>query len=556
MTHRQRALQTLRRRTLMTLLTALVLVVLPACLGEDGIEQAATVVPSATTTVMPATSPTPELSPATPTAISPSPPAAPPSATSGRPVPTMPPLSPVATATPTVRPTVIRTPDTSGVPLPIPAGQEEDLPDVALTYAIDARLRDFDSGIVDALSVTTMTNQSDAPLDRLYFRIAPAQFNEFTLNDLTRDGTGIDVIASDNGTTLEVVLDPPLAPAATTELRFDFVVPLRETDDGFASIGRDGAVLRLGFWYPMLSNDDGYPPLLDPPYTLSADYDVRFTAPADVVVAASADAMGTPEPSENGVTYSYTLSNGRDFALMLSRDYELDERTTASGIVVRQYTLASEYGISDETRAQIRDRVFAVAERSLDEFVANIGPYPWPSLTLAEAGPGLGGGIEYTALTIISYDSGALENLVAHEIAHMWFYAAIGTRTQDDPWIDEGAATFLGNGISNRNYASSSDRGAINYVAPLDSSIPDLTRFNGGEWVAAVYTQGGSFFADTYITMGEDAFWAAMGAVYSTQVFEIATPWEVLTTFQSYSSVDLSPIFERYFTYPWLDAVE
>ncbi len=543
----------------MALLISLVLIVLPACMGDDEVDRASTVDSSAIPTAIPATAMTTSTmvtSTVTPTTTSASPSMTSASATPGRPVPTMPPLSQVPTATPTARPAANRTPGTSGAPLPIPIGQEEDLPDVELTYAIDAQLRDFDSGIVDALSVTTVTNQGSTPLDRLFFRIAPAHFNEFSLNDLTRDGVGIETIASDNGTTLEVILDPPLAPAATTELRFDFVVPLRDTGDGFASIGRDGAVLRLGVWYPMISNDDGYPPLLDPPYTLTAHYEVRFTAPSDVVVAASGELAGPPATRGDDVTYTFALANGRDFALMLSREYEIDERTTASGIVVRQYTLASGYGISDETRTQIRDRAFDVAERALAEFADNIGPYPWPSLSLVEAGPGLGGGIEYTALTIISYDSGALENLVAHEIAHMWFYAAIGTRTQDDPWIDEGAATFLGNGISGGSYAASSDRGEINYVAPLDSSIFDLTGFNGGEWVAAVYTQGGSFFADAYVTMGEDAFWTAMAALYTTQVFEIATPWEVLTALQSYSGVDLSPVFERYFTYPWLDAVE
>ncbi len=451
--------------------------------------------------------------------------------------------------TPSPSPTIAATATT-----PAPAGQAVDLPDVELTYAIEATLRDVESGIVDALSVTTVTNRESEPLEHLFFRVAPAQFNEFSLNSLTRDGETINAIGSDNGTTLDIVLEPPLAPGATTALAFDFVVPLRDTGDGFASIGRDGSVLRLGYWYPMLSNDGGYPPLLDPPYTLAADYTISFTTPPDVVVAASGQMTGQPSTTSDGVHYSYTLTNGRDFALMLSPEYEVDERTTASGIVVRQYTLVSQYGDSDATRAQIRDRAFAVAEQALADYASNIGPYPWPSLTLVEAGPGLGGGIEYTALTAISYDSGSLENLVAHEVAHMWFYAAIGTRTQDDPWIDEGAAAFLGNGISGGDYARSSDQGANVYAAPLNTSIPDLA--SNREWVAAIYTQGASFYADTYIAMGDTAFWTAMRDLYASQRFGIATPWEVLTTFQGHSDTDLTPVYERYFSYAWLGEVE
>jgi hypothetical protein len=435
----------------------------------------------------------------------------------------------------------------------VPAGQAVDLSDVELTYAIEATLRDVESGIVDALSVTTVTNREAAPLEHLFFRVAPAQFNEFSLNSLTRDGEAIDPIGSDNGTTLEVMLDPPLAPGATTELAFDFVVPLRDTGDGFASIGRDGPVMKLGFWYPMLSNDEGYPPLLDPPYTLAADYTVSFTAPADVVVAASGELTGPPTVTQDGTRYDYNLENGRDFALMLSTDYEVDARTTASGIVVRQYTLASESGGSATRQVEVRDQAFAVAEQSLAEYAARIGPYPWPSLSLVEAGPQRGG-IEYTALTLISYD-GALDNLVAHEIAHMWFYAAIGTRTQDDPWIDEGAATFLANGLLAGNYAISSDDRAIDFIAPLGASISDLAAI-GGDWSSAVYTQGASFYADLLIEMGEDDLWTAMQDIYASQHFGIATAWEVLTTFQAHSDTDLLPVYERYFSYGWLGDVE
>jgi hypothetical protein len=306
----------------------------------------------------------------------------------------------------------------------------------------------------------------------------------------------------------------------------------------------------------MLSNDDGYPPLLDPPYTLSADYDVTFTAPDGVVVAASGQLSDQSEERDGNVSYRYVLDNGRDFALMLSPDYEIDERTSASGIVVRQYTLVSQYGDSDTTRQEIRDKAFAVAERSLAEYQANIGPYPWPSLALVEAGPGLGGGIEYTALTLISFDSETLDNLIAHEVAHMWFYATIGTRTQDDPWVDEGAATFLGNGISSGDFAISRDLGISTYIAPLGASVDDLAAFSGGDWVAAVYAQGGSFYADTYVTMGEDDFWRAMRDIYDTQAFAIATPWEILTTFQAHSDTDLLPLYERYFSYDWLDETE
>ena len=100
----------------------------------------------------------------------------------------------------------------------------------------------------------------------------------------------------------------------------------------------------------------------------------------------------------------------------------------------------------------------------------------------------------------------------------------------------------------------SSDQGAITYAAPLDASVTELT--GNRDWVAAIYTQGASFYADTYIAMGDTAFWTAMRDLYATQRFGIATPWEVLTTFQSHGDTDLLPVYERYFSYEWLNDVE
>ena len=37
---------------------------------------------------------------------------------------------------------------------------------------------------------------------------------------------------------------------------------------------------------------------------------------------------------------------------------------------------------------------------------------------------------------------GKLESHVPHEIAHQWFYAAIGNDSYKEPWLDEGFSEF------------------------------------------------------------------------------------------------------------------
>ena len=435
----------------------------------------------------------------------------------------------------------------------MPEGQEVDLPNVELAYEIDATVEDFDAGKIAATMTANVTSREDVPIERLFFRVPPEIDDFFTLRSLERDGQEIEPESSDGGTTLDVSLNPPLASNATVTLRFAFDLDLDSARQShpFNNAVVDDPVLRVGYWYPMLSNDAGFPPLLDPPYTVIADFDVRLVAPADVIVAAPAIEASPPVEVEGGVEHRWELENGRDFALMLSREYEVEERTVA-GVLVRIYTVPSLYGEGDvERQRAIRERIFEVAELSLAEYARLIGPYLWETLVIAEGGLYLGGGIEYTALTIIDVAADWLDVLVAHEVVHMWFYAAIGTRTQDDPWIDEGVATFLSEGLLN-GYEFSSDDGRGSYADSLDASVYDLEGRSFNDWVTNIYTQGGSFFADLYIEMGDEDFWTAMRDVYDTQLFDIVTPYEMLTIFQSATDEDLTPLYERYFAYEWI----
>lgn len=514
----------LARRVPVVLLIFVLLVV--GCRQDDSARDPTSIAPTATTSVVSTAAAT-----STPLAESSSP-------LSPSPGPTVtPPASPTAD-------------DTSAM---IPEGQEVDLPDVDLSYDIDATVENFDTGEIAAMMTAHVTSREDAPLDELFFRVPPAVDDFFTLRSLARDGETIASEPSDNGTTLGIVLDPPIAAGETTSLSFAFELDLglaREAHP-FNNALIDDPVLRLGYWYPMLSNDAGFPPLLDPPYTVIADFEVRLTAPANVVVAAPASSAEPPTESAGSVEYVWTLENGRDFALMLSREYEVEERD-AGGVTVRIFTVPSLYGDGDPARqAAIRERIFEIAELSLEEYARLVGPYQWDTLVIAEGGRFLGGGIEYTALTIIDVDADWLDVLVAHEVAHMWFYAAVGTRTQDDPWIDEGVATFLSEGLLN-GYDSPSDRGRQSYADSLDASVYDLDGLPFNDWVPNVYTQGGSFYADLYIEMGENDFWSAMREIYDTQLFGIVTAYEVLTIFQDATDENLEPLYERYFEYEWV----
>jgi aminopeptidase N len=57
-------------------------------------------------------------------------------------------------------------------------------------------------------------------------------------------------------------------------------------------------------------------------------------------------------------------------------------------------------------------------------------------------------GMEYPELVFIStgvapHGPAAIRSVVAHEVAHQWFYGLLGDDQLAEPWLDEGFATYL-----------------------------------------------------------------------------------------------------------------
>ena len=84
--------------------------------------------------------------------------------------------------------------------------------------------------------------------------------------------------------------------------------------------------------------------------------------------------------------------------------------------------------------------------RALETYSEAYGSYPWPSYSLAQISfPH--GGMECTGLSLISSDLIAtggreLEYAVAHETAHQWWYAVVGSDGWNQPWQDEALCEF------------------------------------------------------------------------------------------------------------------
>jgi hypothetical protein len=114
-------------------------------------------------------------------------------------------------------------------------------------------------------------------------------------------------------------------------------------------------------------------------------------------------------------------------------------------------------------------RQFTAVKHALEYLTKNVGPYPWPHLTIVDPPlKGLGsGGMEYTTMFTSESFSGVPEFLhlpelaTIHEFGHAYFMGILASNEFEEPWLDEGVNSFMEERILDHYYGP--DAGYIDH---------------------------------------------------------------------------------------------
>ncbi len=271
-----------------------------------------------------------------------------------------------------------------------------------------------------------------APVSELY---APAAYYEGeSYGDITVKAlTGAAfTIGGEDENILYAALPEPLYPDESVSLTFSFEVKLAHVDHRLG-VGEHNVNLanfypilcayRAGGFYETVYSENG-----DPFVSECADYDVTLTVPASYTVA------GAVLNEEGGGKRVFTLKaeNVRDVAFVLGEHLDRVD-ATACGIPVTYYY------IEDESP----EKTLRAACDSLACFHETFGAYAYPAYTVVQTDFPYGG-MEYPMLSMISssLQTEQIPAVVAHETAHQWWYAMVGSNQFEEAWQDEGLAEW------------------------------------------------------------------------------------------------------------------
>lgn len=185
-----------------------------------------------------------------------------------------------------------------------------------------------------------------------------------------------------------------------------------------------GEPIGASTWYPVNEHP------LD-----KATYTFRITVDEPLVAAASGVLTDT---IDNGDTLTYVWEMTDPMAPYLATvaigDFErVDLPTAEGGVPVRNYFAAD---IPEETRAD-----FTLLPEMIAYYETAFGPYPFDVYGVVVHDAAFGFALETQTLAIFGRSFGG-EEVIAHELAHMWYGDAVSLTRWQDVWLNEGFATY------------------------------------------------------------------------------------------------------------------
>ena len=170
-------------------------------------------------------------------------------------------------------------------------------------------------------------------------------------------------------------------------------------------------------------------------------------------------------------------------------------------------------------------------------------------------------GKEYPALIYMGYNIAegyTMQKVMAHEIAHQWWFSTVGNDIFKDAWLDEGFAEY-----SALLYLRETQGEEVFQLElqKLESSVALADAQSGGKYKVGssvrelsasyyytnyAYEKGALFLNALHTQMGEEAFFNGLQAYYRQYQFGVADRQGFMEVMQRFTKINLYPLFDEW----------
>jgi hypothetical protein len=393
---------------------------------------------------------------------------------------------------------------------------------------------DYATGELVTDQTLEWTNRGESAVTQLDLSVLPQALGILTLGSITADGQPTTNTWT-TSTNLRVTLPQPLQPDATARLEIPFTLDITGGTGFRGRIARQNGVVNFGSWFPIWSREHDIYGIGDPQVSHSADV-MRLELTSTTDLGADAVVSSGRRVSATDRSWVFEATNVRDFAFAVSPSFDFDNATVTCRDGGQTYTTQVIVATSSVSAATVS----SLAVSALRRMNGWYGCYPWPTLSLAESA--VVEGAEYPTMILLDPIWATNRYIIDHEVAHQWWYAAIGNDQIDEPWIDEAWAQFSAHYGLGLRFSSCSTR---NIDLPTSAWRPGAW-LGKNSYIETVYFRGGVFLNALRQRMGTGAFFAAARRFIDENRYGLVTGEQLLDAFRDATSANLEPIISNF----------
>jgi len=283
------------------------------------------------------------------------------------------------------------------------------------------------------------------------------------------------------------------------------------------------------------------------------------------------------KPDDTKKTWRFHADNVHDFAFTADPTYRIGEAeyqlVDPAGLPVgREVKSIRCMALVQEAHASKWQNAADYTARIIETYSKNIGWYAWPKITVCDARDGM----EYPMLTMDGGGDPGYRDLLAHEIAHQWFYGMVGNNETYRAMLDEGFSQFIESecldqleghwGMNQKSKNKYTERFRDSVTIPFryvqSSYLSDAMRgsevsinthsdnFNGalgqGGGYGMVYRKTGTMLYNLQYVLGDSLFRSAMQHYFSQWKFCHPYPEDFRNSIIQFTHVDLNWFFDEW----------
>lgn len=385
-------------------------------------------------------------------------------------------------------------------------------------------------------------NKTPAPKTAYYagFDDGWLEFSEIKVN-------GQEVSYNIDGVSVQVLLNKKLLTNEPLVVEMKWIAKVPKVAYRY---GTQNNVFMLGNFYPTLNVlgeewHNSYNSLFGDPFCFhTANYVVRLNTPEVYDVVATGDILQKLAEDNGRVTHIIEANKVRDFALAILYNYEEISRDSNKS-QVKLYAPLNNI----EKSTTILHKAIDI----LNYYSYKFGSYPYKDFKVVFVPMQGFHGMEYSGLIFLrdeflqpNYNDSRSEFILAHEIAHQWWYGMVGNDQLKEPWLDEGLANWSAykylQDVKGQKIATFDKyKKEVN----LAKELSDI--YSTPEYYRTAYTGGEAFWFNLENELGTETVFKILRNYLAEYKYKIATTEDLFNIIKKEADKDMDEYLLKWF---------